>query len=48
MAYQMIQEVGLWPSAMITLAPHWHTVKWADIVIATDTIGYLYLQSILM
>ena len=45
----MVQEVGLSPSAMIILALRWHAVKWADIItIAIDTIGYLYLNSILM
>ena len=43
----MVQEVGLWPSAMVRLAPHWHAVKWAGIIAVTIcTIGYLYLQSI--
>ena len=43
----MVQEVGLWPSAMVRLATHWHAVKWADIItFIICTIGYLYLQSI--
>ena len=43
----MVQEVGLWPSAMVRLVPHWHAVKWAGIIAFTIcTIGYLYLQSI--
>ena len=43
----MVQEVGLWPSAMVRLAPHWHAVKWAAVIaFAICTVGYLYLQSI--
>ena len=42
-----MQEVGLWPSAMIRLVPHWQAVKWASIIaIAIGAIGYLYLQII--
>ena len=45
----MVHEVGLLPCAMIMLVPCWHAVKWADIIaIAIGTIGYLYLNSMLM
>ena len=44
---QTVQEVGLWPSDMVRLVPHWHAVKWSGIMaFAICTIGYLYLQSI--
>ena len=47
--HRMVQEVGLSPSAMIILALRWHAVKLADIiVVAIGTIGYLYLNSMLM
>ena len=37
----------LGPIAMVSVAPHWHAVKWAGIVgFAICTIGYLYLHSI--
>ena len=43
----MVQEVGLSPSAMIMFAPHWHAVILLPLLLA-GTIGYLYLNSILM